>query len=165
MPQLISEELNTEFSNLVGKLFALNRLCDRGVSVLSVVFAMNKSSEIIHKKICHLAPAIADLISEFQDGRGCLTIYPATPIGNSLYQTPKDFFQELFDFMVLFEGDVESVKGLAQENGDYASMVFLDSFMLKILPLTRQCLLLLDKINAYDDIMLFDHNIEDFIIL
>lgn len=166
MPQLISEELNTEFSNLVGKLFTLNRICDRGVSVLSVTFAMNKSSELIHKHFCHLPPTLADSISEFQDSRNCLTVYPATPIGDKNYQKPIEFFQELLDFIIIFEGEMDNIREIAKESGDYASMVFLDSFMLKIIPLTRQCLLLVDKANAYgEDYQSFDHRIEDWIVL
>jgi hypothetical protein len=166
MPQLMSEELNVEFSNMVGKFFTLNRICDRGVSVLSVTFAMNKSSEVIHKKICHLAPSLADLISEFQDSRNCLTVYPATPIGDKMYGNPLEFFKDILNMMIEIEGDMDNVRGMAKELNDYASIVFLDSFMSKILSLTKQCLLLVDKSEFYgDDLMSFDHRIEDWIII
>lgn len=166
MPQLIHEELNTEFSNLIGKLFALNRICDRGVSVLSVSFAMNKSSKIIHEKICHLAPDLADFISEFQDSRNCLSVYPATQIGNKNYQNPLEFFQELLDYMIIFEGDMDNIREMAKESNDYASVVFLDSFMQKIIPLTHQFLILVDKANSYgSDYQSFDHRIKDWIVL
>lgn len=166
MPQLISEELNTEFSNLIGKLFALNRICDRGVSVLSVSFAMNKSSRLIHKHFCHLPPTLADSISEFQDSRNCLSVYPATPIGDKIYQKPIEFFQDLLDVMIALEGEIDNIREIAKESNDYASLVFLDSFMLKIIPLTHQCLLLMDKSNSYgEDYQSFDHRIEDWIIL
>ena len=53
----------------------------------------------------------------------------------------------------------------AKEDDDFVTKSFLESFVLKISPLTKQCLLLVDKCGLYDDMMLFDHNIDDFIVL
>lgn len=165
MQALIPQELNAKLDEIVTKCFAGNRIADRGMSILAVKFAMNKSEKILHPKIAHLFPALADKVSGFQDSRNNLTFYGLTPADNTDYATPLDFFESLLDYMVELEALVSDVHEMA-EGEDFPTCVFLQSFMLELIPLTGQCILLRDKMSQYgQDIKMFDENIESFVIL
>jgi ferritin len=165
MRPLISEELNNQFNFLVGKCFEFNRLLDRQMSLLDTKFCMPKTSSILHAKVAHKFPFYGDVLSDFQSARNNLTIYPATPLGAKDYNSPMEIFEDMLRFMQEFESDVYGVCDLAKEDNDYMSKVFLDSFMLSLIPMTKQFLLLVDKCEAYKDMQLFDSNIEDWIVL
>jgi hypothetical protein len=60
---------------------------------------------------------------------------------------------------------VSDVSDEAREE-DFPTYVFLESFMRDLLPVTEQCLLLVDKAEAYkDNYMAFDRGIDSFVIL
>jgi ferritin len=166
MRPLISQEINSRLDLLVGKFFEANRIMDRGCSVLDAMFAMNKTSEILHKKLAHLYPQIADKLSTYQSQRNNLTMYPQTPMDSTDYPTPLSFFERMLNFQIEIENSCYEVCEFAKESDDYMTSVFLDSFMLSLIPVTHQLLLLTDKAEIYGgNFMGFDHRIEDFIIL
>ena len=55
---------------------------------------------------------------------------------------------------------------LAQKSNDYSTKVMLEQFMLKITPITKDILLLVDKAEMYGDsdasMMKFDHDMPSF---
>lgn len=165
MRPLISEELNSKINFLVGRCFEFNRLLDRQMSLLDTKFCMPKTSSILHAKIAHKFPFYADVLSDYQSARNNLTVYPQTPIGANDYNKPLDIFEAMLGFMEEFENDVYIVCESADNESDYMTKVFLDSFMLSLIPMTKQILLLVDKCEAYSDMQLFDSNIEDWIVL
>lgn len=166
MRPLISQEVNSQLDILVGKFFEANRIMDRGCSVLDARFAMNKTSGILHKSLAHLYPLIADKISTYQSQRNNLTVYPQTPMDSTDYLTPLSFFERMLNFQVEIENSCYEVCEFADENNDYMTKIFLDNFMLSLIPVTQQLLLLVDKAEIYGgNFMGFDHRIEDFIIL
>jgi ferritin len=165
MASLISEQTNTKLDELVTMFFAGNRLADRGMSELDVKFVMNKTATILHSKIAHFLPALADIVSDYQGSRNAKTVYGLTPRDETEYSRPLEFFQRLLVYMIDLESFVFECYETAKEDNDFMTKSFLESFILKLNPLTKQCLLLVDKATLYEDMMLFDENIESFIIL
>jgi len=165
MPSLISEQTNAKLDELVTMFFAGNRLADRGMSQLDVKFCMNKTASILHTKVAHLFPSLADVVSDYQASRNNKTIYGLTPRDETEYASPMEFFERLAEFMVEVESFIFECYETAKEDEDFMTKSFLESFILQMLPLTKQCLLLVDKCGLYDDMMLFDHNIKSFIVL
>lgn len=163
MRSLISENVNTKLDEIVTFCFAGNRFCDRAMSVIDVKFVMPKTEKLLHQKIAHLFPNLADVISSYQASRSCLTIYGLTPKDDSDYSTPSEFFNKLLDYMTDFESLCYDARNLASEDGDITTVVFLDKFIRTIIRLTSACILLVDKSEKYNgDWMRFDHDIEDF---
>jgi len=165
MRPMISEQLNSKIDFLIGKCFEFNRLLDRQMSLLDTKFCMPKTSSKLHPLIAHKFPFFADVLSDYQSARNNLTTYPATPIGSKDYETPLDIFEDMLSFMQEFENDIYIVCEFANSENDYMTKVFLDSFMISLIPMTKQLLLLVDKCEAYSDMQLFDSNIEDWIVL
>lgn len=165
MKPLISENINSKLDEIVTKCFEGNRLSDRGMSILAVKFAMNKSEAILHQKVAHLFPALADQVSGYQGSRNNLTFYGITPADNTDYSNPLEFFDKLYYYMLDLETLVcETIDSIDKE--DYFTKAFLLEFTRTISKVTEQCQLLLDKATLFNgDWMAFDHRIEDFIIL
>ena len=165
MRQLIPKNINDKLDEIVTKCFHGNRIADRGMSVLSVKFVMNKTEKILHEKLAHLFPLLADEVSTFQSSRNNLTVYGLTPMDGTDYNNPLEFFEKMVYYMLDLEALISEGIRMSRDD-DYNTYSFLLGFLLTITKVTEQCLLLLDKAELYkDDWMLFDHNIEDFVIL
>jgi hypothetical protein len=163
---LLSELVNRKLDELLTACFAGNRLCDRAMSVLDVKFVMNKTVSILHPGIAHLFPKLGDIVSEFQSDRNQMSIYGVTPFDATDYNSPQEFFEKLLYFVEDLEALAYDVKQVAIDENDHATVTFADDFVETLIPLTKQCLLLVDKGNAYKgDWMRFDHDINDFFIL
>ena len=166
MRSLINDNVNNGLNNIVKMLFDGNRICDRAMSILSVKFAMNNTVKIIHPRLAHLYPLLADVVSDYQGDRNCLTVYGETPLDQTDYASPTDFFERILDYMTDLESLCYDVLNSAKEDSDMTTVVFLQSFIEILIPVTSQCLLFVDKCEAYNgQWMLFDHQVEDFVTL
>lgn len=166
MRSLITNNVNTKLDEIVTYCFLGNRIADRAMSVLDIKFVMNKTSSILHEKLAHLFPQLGDVVSSYQSSRNCLTIYGETPRDDSDYFTPKEFFEKMLDYMTELESLCNDAYVLSEEESDFTTSSFLQKFIRILIPVTNQCILLVDKAEQYNnDWMRFDHDIEDFIIL
>lgn len=166
MAGLINESVNARLDLLVQKLFAGNRLMDRAMSQLDVKFVMNKTASILHGKLAHKFLALADQVSEWQSGRNMQTVYGLTPLDATDYDSELDVFLAFVGYMSELEDIIKEAHIVAIDNDDCFTSAFLQTFMMDVAPVTKQCLLLLDKAQRYNgNFMQFDHNVEDFIVL
>jgi hypothetical protein len=162
---LIDEKVNDKLNEIVTKCFLGNRIMDRGVSILSVKFVMTRTADQIHPKLAHLYPLLGDTISDYQGARNCLTIYGETPLDDSDYNSPLDFFNKMLDYQEDLEALVSESIDVAREEMDYTTKIVLENFLVTLIPVTNQILLLIDKAEKYTDWMLFDADVKKFIIL
>ena len=151
--ELISKNLNDCLDRLIGKSFAINRMLDRGMSLLKVRWKMINSSNTLHPMLAHayLGDKFADSISDYQAERGMESIYPATPIGNREYSSPLDFFN---DYM--------------SENIEFEDMIkFLDGLLYRLAPYIAASNDLVDLVSACDNdkfkLLVLDSEIDDYI--
>lgn len=151
---------------IVKKCFENNRLVDRIVSLLTVKFVMPNTSNIIHQKIAHYYPILADEITDYMAQRNCTAIYGETMAGNQDYAEPIDCFNRMLEINLALEDVVKNAIIVCSENGDYTTKVFLDGFLRNLIPLTDDLLLLVDKAtmysNVHKDLMAFDYDINRF---
>ena len=163
---LIKDNLNEKLDLIVQKLFEGNRVFDRIVNQLDIKFIMNKTSEILHPKLAHMYPILADSISEYQGSRNNNTVYGETPRDATEYISPLRVFERILGYQMELESSLKDAIEIAFEESDYVTLSFLQSFALQLIPYTKQSLLLLDKAKLYDDDWMgFDRDIERFIIL
>ena len=163
---LLKDEMKEYLENIIGKCFLNNRMFDRMVSILSVKLVMPITGDIIHHKLAHLYPRIADLVSDYMAQRNCTTIYQQTPEGSQDYNNPIECFDYMLELNLSLEKEVKNAIKLADEINDYTTKVFLDDFLRKLISVTDTILLLDDKIGMYENNkngwMKFDSDIEDF---
>ena len=164
----ISETTKNVLYEIIKQCFVENRKFDRMVSVLGVKFACNKSANLIHHGIAHLFPAISDTI-----GEKCLerynidVIYGETPDGAETFGSVGEIINEMERRIIVFQAMLMGACSIAQENKDiniYADMLdVLKDFNV----IVEQAILLKDKYGFYgeENIMAFDHDIDDFWIL
>ena len=163
---LLKAEVKSALEEIVKKCFYNNRMFDRMVSLISVKFVMPITGDIIHHRLAHLYPTIADIISDYMAQRNCTTIYGETPAGNQEYDSPLDCFNYMLELNLQLETIVNNAIKISYENGDYTTKVMLDKFLLNLIAVTDDLLLIVDKSTMYGDSemswMKFDHDIEDF---
>lgn len=163
---LISKEMKASLEKIISHCFYINRMLDRMCSILSVTFVMPITSNILHHNLAHLYPVLADNISDYMDARDCTTIYGETPRGDQDYDTALDCFNKMLEINLDLESLVKDSIALAQTSNDYSTKVMLEKFLLKITPITKDILLLVDKAEMYGNtdasMMKFDHDILDF---
>lgn len=163
---LLSAEVKSVLEDIVGQCFYNNRMFDRMVSLLSVRFVMPVTGELIHNRLAHLYPNIADLVSDYMAERNSTTIYKETPRGDQDYDNPIDCFNYMLELNLELEKIVKKAIMTSQEAGDYTTKVFLDSFLRKLILVTNDILLLVDKATMYGNShmswMKYDNDIEDF---
>ena len=163
---LLTTEVKAALEEIVAKCFYNNRMLDRIVSILSVKFVMPVTGDIIHHRLAHLYPNIADLVSDYMAERNCTTIYNETPAGNQDYDSPLDCFNYMLELNLDLENIVKKAIKVSHDEGDYTTTVFLDSFLRMLIPITDDMLLLVDKATMYGNSnlswMKYDNDIEDF---
>lgn len=163
---LIKDNVNEQLDLIVKKLFEGNRVLDRIVNQLDLRFVMNKTSSILHPKLAHQYPLLADKISEYQGDRNNETIYGETFRDATVYGSPLRIFEKIVGYQMELEKVINDGIELSMDESDYFTLSFLQSFALDVIPYTKQSLLLLDKARLYDDDWMgFDRDIENFIIL
>jgi hypothetical protein len=164
MKSLIPNQVNSALDAIVAKCFEGNRIADRGMSILNVKFAMSMTEEVLHESLAHIFPVLADHVSSYQGSRNALTAYGVTTEDVSDYDTPLDFFEKIHRFCVDLEAVVSEALDLSRDI-DIMTYAFLLDFLKEVGIVTEQCLLLVDKATHCESYMIFDHIVEDFIIL
>lgn len=170
MPKpLLSETINNNLNLLVQKCFLGNRLLDRVMSILSVKFVMKKTSDILHPVLSHAYPLLADIVSDYQDSKNCLTDYLDTPTDKSDYESPIQLFEIFLNYSLELEEFIFECISTCMDEGDKTTKVFLDKFLLQIQEYTSQAQLLLDRMSQYENTtsgwMDFDRDIERIVFI
>ena len=167
--ELISKNLNDCLDRLIGKSFAINRMLDRGMSLLKVRWKMINSSNHLHGMLAHayLGDKFADSISDYQSERGMESIYPATPIGNREYSSPLDFFNDYMSENIEFEDMIKDAINIATQEEDYTTKKFLDGLLYRLAPYIAASNDLVDLVSACDNdkfkLLVLDSEIDDYI--
>lgn len=166
MEGLLTLEIKAMLEDIVGQCFYNNRMFDRIVSILSVPMVMPSTSNIVHQRMAHAYPQLADIISDYMADRDCTTIYRETPIGDQDYETPLECFNMMLQCNLDLEKKVINAIKKSESTGDYTTKVNLDSFLIIVYILTKDIMTLIDKAEMYGDAkiswMKFDHDVEDF---
>ena len=165
---LIDERLNNELNKLIGKCFAINRMLDRGMSLLNVRWKMIQTEKILHPQMAHAFTGddFADGISSYQAMRSNETIYPATPIGDREYALPIDFFKDVLKEMLDFQDMLYDAYEMSKEVGDYTTKKFINKIIENLVKYTDMAQLLIDLSENYGSntlgIALMDANIDEY---
>ena len=168
---LISEQLNNMLCAIIGECFAINRMLDRGMSLLDTKFAMKNTAALLHPGLAHvfLGSKFADGIGDYIGSRNNLVYYPATPIGDKDYIAPLEFVKDFYTHMINLQTMTYDAIDEAVEEGDYSTKVFLDGFLKNIVEYTDIAQTLIDVFNSYGfssvNLQLLDANIDKHIHL
>ena len=168
---LISEKLNNMLCEIIGECFAINRMLDRGMSLLDTKFAMKNTAALLHPGLAHvfLGSKFADGIGDYIGSRNNLVYYPATPIGDKDYIAPLEFVKDFYTHMINLQTMTYDAIDEAVEEGDYSTKVFLDGFLKNIIEYTDIAQTLIDVFNSYGfssvNLQLLDANIDKHIHL
>ena len=163
----IHEETINAVHELNGFAFRMNRLWDATVSVLGVTYACHTASGLIHHKIAHWYPAIADTLNEkCLENFNILAYYPATPAGDVEYDNLVDMMAQMLDKTIEFQNAVMGVKQIAHDMQDYMIEVEIDKILIDVNEQVAQMILIHDKAQQYNmDYTAFDKDFPTFFML
>ena len=164
---LISNETNTLLNLLVQQGFILNRLWDRGLSILNINFAMNNFEKIFHGGLAHKFPVDwSDTISEIQSKYNIVTEYLETPTDVSVYSEPLEFFNKNLEYHKKTYSILCDAIKIAGETNDLNVQAELIEFMKVFNKFMNQAILLVDKSKSFkDDYAMFDSMADKFYII
>lgn len=114
----LSDKTSEALDEVVGAFFDLNRSFDRACSVMMNKWSMPQASDIIHHKLAHLWPLMADVVSGFKDEYNVLTYYPQTHADGRDYSNLFDMMETLLKETGEVYDMIKMTYGVAKENGD-----------------------------------------------
>jgi len=141
----ISLKTSEALDLLVGKAFDLNRSFDRAVSIMQNKWCMPQAADIIHHKLAHLFPALADIISGFKDDCNATTVYPETHKDDRDYSNLLVMVTTLRNEVLDFYEMIKMVYKIADEENDFNAEAMLIDFMNKLTKVISQMNTLKDK--------------------
>lgn len=160
---MISENTSNALDVLLGAFFDLNRTTDRMVSIMQNKFAMPNAANIIHHRIAHLYPLLADKISEIKDKYNMSSVYPETHRDGRDYKNTNDMFDTLLNENLDVYKMIKYTYQIAQENGDLNVCAELIDFINKFNTVVGQIYTLRDKgLELTDSFDQFDDHIDEY---
>lgn len=160
---MLSDKTSEAIDILVGKCFDLNRTFDRAVSILTNVFSMPQAADIVHHKLAHLWPVIADEYSSFKDEWNITTYYPETHGDGRTYSNLQDMMETLLKETLEMYEMQKMAYSVAKENGDLNACAFFMRMVRILTIVVGQVYTLRDKAeqmpNDYDS---YDAHIDDW---
>lgn len=141
----LSDKTSEAIDVLVGMAFDLNRTFDRAVSYMNNTWCMPQASEIIHIRLAHLFPLLADQLTEFKDKCNLASTYPATHGDSRTYDNLLTMMETLLEEVGNFYEATKMTYGIAQDEGDLNACAMLYEFVNKIMVVVAQVITLRDK--------------------
>lgn len=145
MVKLLNDKTSQALDVVLGGYFDLNRTFDRAVSVMTNDWAMPKAGDIIHHKLAHLFPLMADLVSEFKDNCNIASVYPATHMDDRTYDNLQSMMTTLLDECETQYKMIALAYKVAVEEGDFNAQSMLVDLMNKHTIVIGQVHTLYDK--------------------
>ena len=142
---LISKETSEALDLLYGQFFDLNATLDVVASTLQNTFSMPQAADIVHHKISHLMPLLADKISEIKDNYNIRSIRPAVHEDKREYGDLQVMFQTVLDEFESTYKMIVSVQEIAIKSGDKNVLDDLQHFMRLFNKIMGQIYTLRDK--------------------
>ena len=160
---MVSKPTQDALMELIKQCFVENRKFDRMVSVLGVKFACNNSADLIHHSIAHYYPALSDSIGELCLERYNIpVVYGETPRGAEDFGSAKEIILSMRDRSIEFQTMFMGACRIALDNNDLHVYADLSELLSNYNRIVDQTILLADKIEAYDSVMAFDHDVNTF---
>lgn len=157
----LSEKTSEALDEIVGGFFSLNRSFDRAVSIMQNKWCMPQASAIIHQKLAHLFPLLADVVSEFKDEWNMATVYPETHRDDRDYTDLQDMMETLLRECGEIYEMTKLVYKIAKEEGDLNACAMLIHLTEMITKVISQIITLRDKAEQMPtDYNTYDHDIE-----
>lgn len=166
--RLINPILNKKINEVVGKCFAINRMMDRGMSLLKVRWKMIQTANFLHPNVAHIftGDKFADGLTEYQSKRNNESIYPATPAGDREYNQPIDFFKDMLKEMLELQDLLYDTYEVSKEVSDYTTKKIINKFIENLIEYVDIAQTLIDLANSYGStpmgIALMDANIDEY---
>ena len=166
---LINNDLGQKMNVVSQKLFKANAVMDCISSRIDTVCGMPKASEILHHRIAHKFPLLADIITEYLAKRNYAVYYGLIPQINYRYEKPSEYFWEFVNIMGEITDDVNEAIKFAEQIKDYSATDMLSSFLSDYVDLyTKQAFILYHQSQQEEEhgnLSAFNSHFDDLMII
>lgn len=163
---LMSDRTKHAIDLIVQRMFYMNRIMDNLVSNMAITWSMYKATDVVHHKLAHLYPIIADNYSDIQQKFNVRTFYLETPADTVEYSSMLEAFQRALDEVMITNDVIADAIEIACSEGDINVRVLLEKNMADLQDVIEQHITLRDKAAQYgDDYKSFDNHIDTFFFL
>jgi hypothetical protein len=160
---LINQRTSDSLDILYGEFFNINSLFDNAVSFMLNEWAMVQANDIIHHRLAHLFPLLADKISEIKDDYDVRSIRPEVPQHNETYSNLREMFDALYNECEAAYEMIIMTNKIAMEEGDINVHAGLMEFMRMYSKTIGQVITLKNKAEQMpNDFDTFDFRIKDW---
>lgn len=142
---MLSNKTSEALDYLIGAYFDLNRTFDRAVSVMEVKFAMPNAANIIHHKLAHLWPLMADVVSDFKHQWNVMAVYPETHRDARDYTNLEDMMGVLLKETLDVYEIIRQTYAIAKDEHDFNTNAMLQNLMQDMNKVIAQVIVLNDK--------------------
>lgn len=157
---LISKQTSEALIEVYGVFFDLNATLDVASSIMMNKWTMPQASDIVHHRLSHLMPLLADQISEIQDNYNIVTYRPEVHRDFRDYDNLKDMFETILTEFADAYNMIKMCNKIADEQGDFNVHGDLVNFIKKFNIVIGQIITLRDKsLLLPDDYITFDRQI------
>jgi len=154
---LIDNRTIKEINLISQQCFWLNRVTDRAVSVLSIKFGMPITANIIHQKLAHKYPLLADDVNEILDMFNEYTDYLETPADVRDYEDIVELFQSILDENIKLYDMVRNAIFVCRETTDVNVETHLLDFLEDVNEYVAQTITLRDKaVSLKDNVEMYE---------
>lgn len=166
--ELMSNEISVGFDKLIGKCFEINRIADRGVSILENDFKMIQCAKYLHENFAHkfLGEEFADGITAYKHKRSKSAKYPTTIAGDFECNKPIEIFNKMLNSVIEFQDDLYDMYDITKEQGDLSSKKFINSLINNLVNYVDMIVTTIDILSNYSDdkmgYALFDANYDEY---
>lgn len=140
----LSDATSKSLDVVVGGFYDLNRTYDRCVSILQNTWSMPQASDIVHHKLSHLFPIMADFVADFKSQYNVNTAYPETHADARTYTNLLDMMETVLKETGNQYEMIKATYKVAHENGDVNACAML-------FRLTRMMSVVMDQVITLRD--------------
>lgn len=160
---LINQETSDALIEIYGAFFDLNATLDNAASILLNTWAMPQANNILHNRLAHLTPILADKISEIQDNYNIVSSRPAVHEDKRTYVDLFDMFGTILKEFSEVYNMINMADDIALSHNDKNVHADLMNFVTIFNKVIGQIILLNDKAKQMPtDFDTFDNRIKDW---
>ena len=158
-------EYQQKMMELVRDTFQLNAFLDNCAYHLDF-YNLPVTQDIVHHKFAHLAPGLADEITEFLSTHGVRSVRLGLSDEITDYDNIALVFNDMYDTFVKYTDKILDMIEFCEFKNETRTKIFLENFVTSLNIYLKQTRIWKDKINSYgDDIVSFDKDFSKFTII
>lgn len=149
--ELIHNSTLSKLDELSQRFFWMNKKIDRMKSVLDVSFTMPILAGLVHEKLAHMYPLLADKVSDIQEMFNYDANYLGVEAATEYYDSVQEMMEKLYEWTLETNNLIREAANVALSEGDFNVYTRLLDIADEYSNYVSNAILLRDKAEGYGD--------------